>query len=241
MKIIIFAKRNLKEILRDISSVLFGVCLPLFLLLLITLVQKSITVDIFELNIFTPGIAVFSFSFLSLFSAMLISKDKSTSFLTRLFASPMKSKDYIIGYSLPLIPLAIAQSILCFSLALIMGLSTSFNILLAIIILIPVSLLFVAFGLLLGIIFSDKQVGVFSSILVQVAALSSGMWFPLDIIGGALKTICYILPFAHAVDAVKFALQREYSKIIPNIIWVLGYALIIFIIAIILFKNKMRK
>ncbi len=242
MKLLAFTKRNFKEIIRDPLNISFGLGFPLVILLLLTMIQKNIPEDLFKINNLIPGIAVFGLSFVSLFSAVLISKDRSSSLLLRLFSSPLKSRDYILGYTIPMLPLSILQSIICFIFAVILGLEVNINIFYAIIALIPVSLLFISIGLLCGTIFNDKQVGgVCGALLTNLSAWLSGTWFDLDLVGGTFKTIALLLPFAHAVNMVRGALLSNYSEILPNLLWVLGYTIVIFTIAIKLFKNKMNK
>lgn len=240
MKIKTFASRNFKEILRDPFSLIFGIALPVFLLILMNTIQKKAGVEIFELTNFTPGIAVFSFSFITMFSSVLIAKDRTSSFLTRLFASPMKASDYIIGYSLPLIPISILQAIICYGTALILGLEFSINIVYSILILIPVSLLFIATGLLIGTLCTDKQSSGVTSILIQIVALSSGMWFPLSAVGGVIETICKSLPYFHSVNLAKDVLLGSYSFMLTDILWIVGYTIVTFFIAIMLFRRKMK-
>ncbi|MGE4484869.1 MAG: ABC transporter permease [Oscillospiraceae bacterium] len=243
MRLLSFASRNRRELLRDPLSLLFGIGLPVFLLLLISLIQNSMsdsTIVIFDIENFTPGMAMFSLSFLSLFTAILIAGDRDSSFLARLFASPLTASDYIIGYSLPLVPIAVLQSAVCFVTAFFLGLRANFNALLSVIALLPTALLFIAFGLLFGCIFSNKQAGPISSILVQVAALSSGIWFPLGVIGGVFRDVCYALPFAHAVDMARYALSGNYGDIWGHFWWVLGYTIAVFMLAITLFRKKMK-
>lgn len=240
MKSIVYAKRTFKELIRDPFSLIFGIALPVLLLGLMHTIGKNADVNLFDLKSFTPGIAVFSFAFITLFSSTLISKDRISSFLNRLFSSPLKSKDYILGYSLPLIPIALMQSIICFGFAIIMGMKFNINVIYTILLLIPVSLLFIACGLLLGSLFTDKQAAPVSSIIVQVVALSSGMWFDLSLVGGIIETICKCLPFYHSVNLAKATLLNNYSNILPSLAWVLGYTIVLFIIAIIVFKKKMK-
>lgn len=240
MKINIFSKRNLKELIRDPLSLVFGLALPIVLLLLISTMQQNIKVPIFEIDRFAPAMAVFSFSFITLFSGLLIASDRCSSFLSRLFASPMKARDYIIGYSLPLIPLGILQSIACFATGMIFGLDFNANLVLTILLLIPSLFLFIAVGILFGCLFNDKQVSGISSIVVQCAALLSGMWFDLSMIGGTFETICNFLPFVHAVDIAKLSMSGDFSNILPHLAWILGYTIVIFIASIIVFKRKMK-
>lgn len=161
--------------------------------------------------------------------------------MLRLFISPMTANGYILGYTLPFIPISILQIIFCFAVAIILGLEISVNIILSIIVLIPAAVLYIAIGLLCGSLFTDKQVGgICGALLTNVSAWLSGTWFSLDFAGGAFKAIANCLPFSHAVNAGRFALYGEYSKIMPELLWVIGYAVVLMILAIIVFTRKMN-
>lgn len=235
MRALNFAKRNIKELLRDPISLIFCIGLPLFLLIIFQ--QFKIPSIEYSLSYFTPSIVIFSFGFITLFTAQLVSKDRFTSFLTRLFASPMTSKDYILGYSLAIIPIAIIQIILFFIVAIILGLEMSVNVILTMLILIPTSLLFVALGILIGCITNDRQAPVFCSLIVQLIAFTSGMWFSIDMVGSVYKLICKILPFSHTIDLTRTFLLNNGSIIEPLIV-VLIYTIFIYILAIITFKKR---
>lgn len=237
-----FSGRNTKEILRDPLNLAFGLGFPVVLLLLLTAIQSNIPISLFQLEHLTPGIAVFGFSFLSLFSATLISKDRTTSFLMRLFASPMRASDYILGYTLPLIPMALMQALLCYVVAGLLGMRLTANVLLAILVALPAAALFIGIGLLCGSVFNDKQVGgICGALLTNLSAWLSGTWFDLDLVGGAFKKIAYALPFAHAVDAGRAAMSGEVSAIMPHLWWVIGYATAALIAAVLVFRKKMLR
>ena len=240
MRIKAFSVRCLKEILRDPLSLVFGIAFPLVLLFLMSAIQANIPVAMFQIERLAPGIAVFGLSFITLFSGSLIAKDRTSSFLTRLFASPMKSGEYIAGYTMPLLPAALTQSVICFAAAMLVGLKFSARILLCIAALIPSALLFIAFGLLFGCIMSDKAVGGISSILVNAAAWLSGIWFDLELVGGVFKKIAYCLPFVHCVDAAKLALSGSCAGIGVHLAWILGYSAVIFAAAVLCFSRKMK-
>jgi ABC-2 type transport system permease protein len=235
-----FSSRNFKELIRDPMMIVFCIGFPVVLLLLLSAIQANIPVSLFSIAKLTPGIAVFGLSFISLFSGMLIAKDRSTSFLMRLFTSPLTALDYILGYILPLLPIAIIQSAVCFVIAFFLGLPINGEVLLALIVLIPSAVLFIAIGLLMGTLVNDKAVGGISSIIINVAAWLSGTWFDLSLVGNTFKSISYMLPFAHAVDATRAALVGDVASIFPHLWWVMGYALSILVIAIIFFSAKMK-
>ena len=241
MRTILFAQRNTKEILRDPLNLAFGIGFPLVVLLLLSAIQANIPIDLFSIEKLVPGIAVFGLSFLSLFSGMLIAKDRTTSFLIRLFTSPLTASNFILGYVLPMIPLALAQSAICFIAAFFLGLPVSENVLLALVVLLPAALLFIGIGLLAGSVFNDKQVGgICGALLTNLSAWLSGTWFDLGLVGSGFKNIAYALPFAHAVDATRAALSGDFPAIFPHLWWVIGYAFIILVIAIVVFGNKMK-
>lgn len=241
MKSIIFASRNSKELLRDPLNLAFGIGFPLAVLFLFVAIGANVPESIFRIESMTPGIAVFGLSFISLFSATLISKDRATSFLMRLFTAPLTASDFILGYTLPLLPMAIAQSAVCFIVSLFLGLKADINALLALVVLIPSAVLFIGVGLLVGSVLSDKHVaGVCGALLTNLSALLGGAWFELSLIGGAFEKVAYLLPFAHAVDAAKAAISGDYASILPHLLWVVGYAVVIFVIAIVVFRKKMN-
>ena len=196
MKMLTFAKRNVKEITRDPLTLIFGLGFPLILILLLSLIQANIPVPLFEIEHLTPGVTVFGLSFMTLFSATLIAKDRHSSFLQRLYTTPMSALDFILGYTLPIIPFAVAQSIICYIVAFILGLDITVNILFAVLSIIPISLLYIALGLLCGSILDEKQVGgICGALLTNLSAWLSGIWFDLELIGGVFKKIAYFLPF----------------------------------------------
>jgi len=241
MKTMIFASRNQKELLRDPLNLAFALGFPLVVLLLLSALGANIPATIFPITTLAPGMAVFGLSFISLFSGMLIAKDRSTSFIVRLMASPLTAMGFICGYIIPLIPLAVGQSIICLAASVFLGLELSVNILLVLVVLLPAALLFIGIGLLVGTLLNDKQVGgVCGALLTNLSAWLSGTWFDLNLVGGAFKTIAYLLPFAHAVDAGKAALAGDYASIMPHLLWVIGYAVVILAIAILVFRAKMK-
>lgn len=242
MRMFTFAKRNAKEILRDPLNLFFGLGFPLVLILLLSAIQANIPVELFEIAHLTPGITVFGLSFMTLFSATIIAKDRGTALLQRLYTTPLKPIDFILGYTLPILPIAVAQSVICYVSAIILGLDITVNILYAVVFIVPVSVLYIALGLLCGSVFTDKQVGgICGALLTNLSAWLSGIWFDLNLVGGTFKKISYLLPFVHAVDMERAVLKGDFSGIFPHIWWVLGYAIVLFIIAVLLFLRQMKK
>ena len=241
MKMIAFASRNFKEIIRDKLNICFGVGFPVILLLLLSLIQSNIPIPIFEISTLAPGIAIFGLSFFSLFSGMLIAKDRTTSFIDRLFTSPMTESDFIMGYALPILPIAIFQMLFCYIFSIFLGLKISLNIFLAILVSIPCAVIFIALGLLCGSLLSDKSVGgVCGALLTNITAWLSGTWFDLNLVGKGFKFVADLLPFSHGVNAARAAISGNYSGLFKDLLWTIGYAIVLMIISIIVFKRKMN-
>ena len=242
MRMITFAKRNFKEIVRDPLNLAFLFGFPVVLLLLLSAIQANIPVSMFEIDHLTPGVMVFGLAFMTLFSATLISKDRKSSFMQRLYTTPMTSMDFILGYTLPLIPIAIAEGIVCYIFAFILGLEINANILLSIIFIIPIALLYIAIGLLCGSVLNDKQVGgICGALLTNLSAWLSGIWFDLDLVGGAFKSVAYMLPFVHAVEMERAIVAGSFASMWEHLFWVLGYAIVLLVFAILLFLRQMKK
>ena len=246
MRMLTFARRNIKEMLRDPLTVAFGLGFPLILILLLSAIQANIPqeaqMSLFEIEHLTPGITIFGMSFMTLFSATVISKDRSSSLLQRLYTTPMTPVDFIFGYTLPIIPIAFAQCVICYIVAIFLGLEITVNILWAIVFIIPVSLLYIALGLLFGSILTDKQVGgICGALLTNLSAWLSGIWFDLDLVGDAFNGVAYALPFVHAVEMERAILAGNWGGIFPHIWWVLGYSVVAFALAVLLFLRQMKK
>lgn len=241
-RMLAFAGRVTKEILRDPLSLGFGLGFPLVLLLLLSAIQANVPVSLFEIAHLTPGITVFGLSFMTLFSATLIAKDRASSLLPRLYTTPLSPLDFIFGYTLPLLPMALLQGAVCYLAAILLGLDVTVHILSALVFLLPISLLYVGMGLLFGSILTDKQVGgICGALLTNLSAWLSGTWFDLELVGGTFKSIAYALPFVHAVELERAVLSGSFSDILPHLAWVLGYAAVVLALAVLLFLRQMKK
>lgn len=242
MRMLSYSLRTAKEILRDPLNLGFGLGFPLVLLFLLSAIQANIPVSLFELEMLTPGLTVFGLAFMTLFSAALIAKDRSSSLLQRLYTTPLRPADYILGYMLPVLPISAAQCVLCYLAAACLGLKLTVNVLWAVLLLIPAEIFFIALGLLCGSVLTDKQVGgICGALLTNLTAWLSGVWFDLDLVGGAFKAIAYALPFVHAVEMERAVLAGNFGAVWPHLLWVLAYGAVALAAAVLLFLRQMRK
>ena len=242
MRIMTFAKRCSKEILRDPINLLFGLGFPLALLLLLSAMQANIPVILFEINTLTPGITVFGLSFMTLFSATLIAKDRESAFLQRLYTTPLTGFEFIIGYMLPILPIAIGQTVVCYLFAIPLGLTVSVNIVYAVIGIVPMAIFNIALGLLCGSVLGVKQVGgICGALLTNLSAWLSGVWFNLKLVGGVFEKLADALPFVHAVEMEKALFNGNFNGALAHILPVIVYSLIATAVAVLCFFRQMKK
>ena len=228
MRMRVFARRCAREILRDPVNVGFGLGFPMVLLVLLSAIQSSIPVSLFEIEALTPGISVFGLSFLTLFSATLIARDRESAFLQRLYTTPLTGTDFILGYILPLLPMALGQSTVCYLAAMPLGLRLNANVLWAVLGNIPMAVFYIALGLLCGSLLGVKQVGgVCGALLTNLSAWLSGVWFDLELVGGVFAKAAALLPFRHAADMAKALYAGNSEAIVAHLVPVMLYAAVI--------------
>ena len=242
MRMMTFAKRCTKEILRDPINLGFGLGFPLVLLVLLSTMQKNIPVHLFEIDTLTPGITVFGLSFMTLFSATLIAKDRESALLQRLYTTPLTGVDFIMGYMLLILPIALGQTIVCYLFAIPLGLSFNVNVVYAIIGIIPMAVFNIALGLLCGSILGVKQVGgICGALLTNLSAWLSGVWFDLELVGGFFEKLAYKLPFVHAVELEKALFSGNFEAVVTHILPIILYSVIITVVAVFCFLGQMKK
>lgn len=242
MRMMTFAKRCTKEILRDPINLGFGLGFPLILLLLLSAIQANIPVSLFEIDTLTPGITVFGLSFMTLFSATLIAKDRESALLQRLYTTPLTGFDFIIGYMLPLLPIALGQTVICYLFAIPLGLTIRVNIVYAIVGIIPMAIFNIALGLLCGSIFGLKQVGgICGALLTNFCAWLSGVWFDLKLVGGFFEKLADALPFVHAVEMEKALFAGDFKLAASHILPIFTYSVFTTVIAVYCFLGQMKK
>ena len=235
-----FAKRSLKEILRDPLTLIFGLGFPGVLILLLSAIQANIPVSLFEISTLTPGLTVFGLSFLTLFSATLLAKDRESAFLQRLYTTPLRARHFIWGYLLPLLPMALGQTVICYVFSLPLGLSLDINILYAIAGILPMAVFHIALGLLFGSVLSVKQVGgICGALLTNLSAWLSGIWFDLELVGTSFQKIAKALPFFHGVQLENALIQGDFDLAATHILPVLAYSTLTTLVAVLCFLRQM--
>jgi len=214
MKIGAFAIRTVKEIVRDPLSYIFALGFPVVMLIIMTIVNESIPaeagMDIFRLPNLAAGVVIFGFTFVMLFTTILVSKDRCSAFFDRMQASPVTGAQFLAGYVLPVIVLGVVQCVITYGAAMVIALVTGAELdiaglALSIVLLIPVLVMFTALGVLFGCVFSEKAAPGVSSVLITVATILGGVWMDIKTVGGVLYDIASLLPFMPAVELARGA------------------------------------
>lgn len=242
-----FAKRCMLELLRDPLSYVFALGFPLVMLIVMTILNDAIPPEagmtVFSIDRLAPAVYVFGLSFIMLFTALLVSKDRAEAFLVRLYVSPMRRADFLSGYTVPTLVLAVLQGIITMTAALVIASFTGASLkvtgaLLVLAASVPAMVLFIGFGLLFGSLFSDKAAPPLSSVVISVSSFLGGMWMDLDHMSGAIVTICDVLPFWHAVRAGRMALAMEFDGIGVHLAVVSVWAAAVYVLAVLAFRKK---
>lgn len=250
MKSIEFCKRTVKEILRDPLSYIFCLGFPIIMLIIMTIVNASIPAEagmvIFQMDNLAPGMAFFGLSFVMIFICIQVANDRSSTLLMRLHASPMKSVDFIVGYTFPALIVALLQVLITYATALVIsalveGVLSIGGIMVSVPFLIPSMLFFVGVGLLLGTVFNEKAAPGACSVLVTVGGMLGGVWMPVDTMGGTILKISKCMPFYHGVKIARLAVSGDIAEGFSSLGIILLWAVGIYACAVVMMKYRMKK
>ncbi|MGB5925884.1 MAG: ABC transporter permease [Dehalococcoidia bacterium] len=241
MRFVELAVRNFKEMLRDPISTGLQLGIPAGFLVIFWALGRSLGDESFlTTTMLVPGIAVFGFAFLLMFSAMMLSRDRESALLSRLLTAPLKPSDFILSYSLPYTPMVVLQIAVCFGIGALLGLETPGNAGLAFLTLLVMGICCVELGMILGLLFNVNQVSGVGSVIITLVALLGGIWIDIEAIGGVFYGLGNALPFAHAIDAARDAMiGAGFSSIATDFYWVLGYTVVFFALGTFLFRRRM--
>lgn len=242
MRLRAFSLRTSKEIVRDPINLLFGLGFPVVLILLLTAIQAHVPVALFELERLTPGITVFALAFMTLFAATLIARDRESALLQRLYTTPLTAVEFIAGYALPMLPLALSQGVVCYAVSALLGLRLTIRVLWALLFMLPAAFLFIGLGLLCGSALGVKQVGgLCGALLTNLTAWLSGVWFDLELVGGGFKEAANVLPFVHAVQLERAVLSGAWALVWPELLCVCAWAVPVCAAAVAVFMRQMSR
>lgn len=214
----IFAKRNILETVRDPVLYIFCLGFPVAMLALFQIINhySGGMAQGFTPRSLVPGVMMFSFTFVMLTMSLLVSRDKSTAFLRRLYASPLRSHQFVLGYAIPAIVIGIAQAIVCAGTGAILAAACgeeyfSFgSAVLLVLSQLPILLFCVFLGILFGALLNDKSAPGITSVFITSSGILGGAWMPLDTMG-SFETFCRFLPFYPSVTIGRILTGASHS------------------------------
>jgi len=143
---------------------------------------------------------------------------------------------------LPLLPIALGQTVICYLVAIPLGLTLSVNIIYALIGMTPMAVFNIALGLLCGSVLGVKQVGgICGALLTNLSAWLSGVWFDLELVGGVFKKIANALPFVHAAEMEKALFSGDFGLARAHILPIVLYSVTITVTSVLCFLRQMKK
>jgi len=248
-----FSRRTYKEFLRDPVSLIFGAFFPVVLMIILQIIGKALEangiglIECYKIDNLMIGISIYSFSFTAFYAGVRVSKDKNDCFIQRFYQSHMELEDYIIGYMLPLLLITFMQSIMCmataFLLDLILGLDIlhfGFNYILLLLMMLPLELIFICIGIMLGVSFKAKHsIYIFAGIII-ITLLTGNIFFNVSSLGSGFELFCKILPFYPTYTGLN-CLINGFTEAFPYYFITIGYMAALFILTVIIFKIKMHR
>lgn len=232
------AKRNFIEVWRDPLSLALTVGLPAVLLLVLQAFGQFD--DIFKPAALTPGIVLFGYVMLMFSAAMTLSRDRESALFHRLLTAPLRSNEFVAGYSLPYLPVALIQAFALFGVGVALGMSIDGSIALLLLVLAISAVIYIGLGMIIGAAFSYKVVP-FAYTVVLLLTIFGGAWMDLEAIGGVFEAVAAVFPFAHGLDAMRSVIidGAGIGAIAADLYWIAGYSVGISVIAVLLFRRRM--
>ncbi len=240
-KLLVLTSRNLKETLRDPLSLIFCLVFPVVMLVLMQVIFSNMQYvpDNFKIQNYASGICVFGFTFVSMFVSLQIASDKNTSFVKRLNIAPTSKFCYYFSFVLSSLPLALAQSVLFFAIALLFGFSFDGKLFLSILYLVPSALFYISLGIMIGVICNnEKQTGPISSIFISLVGIFSGTFMPITVLSDSFANFINFLPFSHTVLISSEIQTLGALAIYPHILFIAVYIVLFAAISFVIEKIK---
>jgi ABC-2 type transport system permease protein len=202
-----------------------------------------IETEITFIDFMGPGIIIFGLLILIPTSARVMVRDKEKGFLSRLLTTPARPLDFLSGYSLCLVAIAIAQIILFMAAAYGFGVDIVGSLWLAFLVFFLAGLSSIGIGMVVASLSkSENQAEPLCWLFAMPLAMLSGCWFSIELLPSYLRDIASAFPYAHAIEASRGVLIRGVGMegIGTDFLFLVGWAVGIFIIGTFLFRRSMR-
>ncbi len=203
----------------------------------------SVEAEVTQMDFVAPGIIIFGLLILVPTSARLMVKDKEAGYMSRLLTTPTRPWEFISGYSLALVVIAIVQIIIFIMLGVAFGMNIVGNIFLAFLVYFVAGLCSIGIGMVVAALSkSENQAEPLCWLIAMPLAVLSGVWFPQEIMPDFIQVLGDIFPFSHAVSASRMIIIRgaDFGAVSSSIIFITAWAAGAFMLGIALFRHKMK-
>lgn len=202
-----------------------------------------IETEISYVDFMGPGIIVFGLLILIPTSARTMVRDKEKGFLARLLTTPTRPVEFISGYLLCLVVIAIAQIIIFMVGAWSLGMDIVGSMWLAFLVFFFTGLCSIGIGMVVASLTrSENQAEPLCWLFAMPLAMLSGCWFSIELLPSYLRAVASAFPYAHTIAAARAVLIRGVGleAINTDMLFLVGWAVVVFLIGVILFRRSMR-
>jgi len=192
---------------------------------------------------FAPGvIALAVLMVTTIFSVIVIVREKTGGMLERLFSTPLAPLELVLGHAAALSLIAVAQSavilvatILLFQIQIVGNVALVFAVL----------LLFAVGNQGLGMVASaaarnELQAVQFIPLVLFPSLLLGGVFYPLEAIPGGLRPLAYLIPVTYANDAMRSVMLRGWGigDVGIDIVVLAAYAIVALLAAAVFIRRQ---
>ncbi len=203
----------------------------------------NVETQVTQMDFVAPGIIIFGLLIMVPTAARIMVKDKEKGYMARMLTTPTRPWEFITGYSLALLVIAIVQIIIFIILGVAFGMSIVGNIFLAFLIFFLTALCSIGIGMVVAALSkTENQAEPLCWLIAMPLAVLSGVWFSQEMMPEYIQFIGNLFPFAHSVSAARLVIIRgaDFSAVLDSIIFLAGWAAAVFTLGIVLFRQKMK-
>lgn len=192
---------------------------------------------------FAPGIIALAVLMVTtIFSVIIIVREKSGGMLERLFSTPLRPMELVVGHAAALSLVAVAQSTVVLAAAILLF---QIQIVGSVLLAFGALLLFAVGNQGLGMVASaaarnELQAVQFIPLVLFPSLLLTGVFYPLEAIPGGLRPLAWFVPMTYANDAMRSVMLRGWGAgdIAVDLVVLAAYAAVSLLAAAVFIRRQ---